>query len=80
MQKNKVTLVIEPLEARIAPTAASGNPAGVFYAGDGLHTPGGVVEQSRLSGDGFDSSGRADFDGALVRVFKTDDAPALGRP
>jgi hypothetical protein len=78
MQKNKITLAVEPLEARIAPTAASGNPAGVLYIGPGLVTPGGLVPQDSISGEGIgpESAGQADGNGSLKAVFGGDGNPS----
>ena len=60
---------IEQLEERIAPSVGLAATMQISYSGGGLMTPGTFVPQELISGSGFDSNGRADFDGALVRVF-----------
>ncbi len=73
--KKELKLEIEELEERIAPSfmnaahAMAEAHSPVTYQGDGLHTPGHTVPQDNISGSGFDSAGKADFNGSLVRVF-----------
>ena len=70
---------IEKLEERIAPSVGGLSP--ISYSGAGLQTPGHLVPQDHISGEGIgpQSAGKADGGGALVRVFNLNSPPQLGQ-